>query len=95
MSDHSSQRSKSPTSSKSQSEEECELPCEGDLLVIRCMLGQIQKPFDERQRENIFHTRCLINNKLCSLIVDGVVAQMWQVQEWWKNLGYPPSRKTL
>ena len=71
MSDHSSQRSKSPTSSKSQSEKECELPCEGDLLVIRCMLGQIQKPFDESQRENIFHTRCLINNKLCSLIVDG------------------------
>jgi len=34
------------------------------------MLGQTQKPFDESQRENIFHTRCLINNKLCSLIVD-------------------------
>jgi len=34
------------------------------------MLGQIQKPFDESERENIFHTRCLINNKLCSLIVD-------------------------
>ena len=55
MSDHSSQSSKSPTSSKSQSEEECELPCEEDLLVIRCMLGQIQKPFDESQRENINH----------------------------------------
>jgi len=41
MSDHSSQRSKSPTSSKSQNEEECELPCERDLLVIRHMLGQI------------------------------------------------------
>jgi len=71
MSDHSSQMSKSPTSSRSQSEEKCELPCEGDLSVIRRMLGQIQKPFDESQRENIFHTRCLINNKLCSLIADG------------------------
>jgi len=34
------------------------------------MLGTIQKPFDETQRENIFHTRCLINNKLCSQIID-------------------------
>jgi len=30
MSDHSSQRSRSPTSSRSQSEEEYEMPCEGD-----------------------------------------------------------------
>jgi len=22
--------------------------------------------------------------------VDGVAAPMWQAQEWWKNLGYPP-----
>jgi len=71
MSDHSSQRSRSPTSSRSQSEEEYELLCEGDLLVVRRMLGQVQKPFDESQRETIFHTRCLINDKLCSLIVDG------------------------
>ena len=70
MSNHSSQKSNSLPSLKNQSEDECELPCEGDLLVIRRMLGQIQQPFDERQWENIFHTRCLINNKLCSLIVD-------------------------
>ena len=41
----------SPTSSRSQSEDEYELPCEGDLLVVRHMLGHIQKPFDESQRE--------------------------------------------
>jgi len=35
------------------------------------MLGTIQKPFDETQRKNIFHTCCLINNKLCSIIIDG------------------------
>jgi len=35
------------------------------------MLGTIPKPLDDTQRENIFHTRCLINNKLCSLIIDG------------------------
>ena len=26
---------------------------------------------DDTQRENIFHTRCLITNKLCSFIIDG------------------------
>ena len=58
-SDHSSQasRSSSPTSSRSQSEDESELPCEGDLFVVRRMLGHIQKPFDESRRENIFHRR--------------------------------------
>ena len=71
MSDHISQRSRSSTSSRNQSEEEYEIPCEGDLLVVRRMLGQVQQPFDENQRENIFHTRCLNNDKLCSLIVDG------------------------
>ena len=70
MSDHNSQRSRSPTTSRNQSEEECEIPCEGDLLVVRRMLSQVQQPFDESQRENIFHTRCLINYKLCSLIMD-------------------------
>jgi len=54
MNDHNSQRSKSPTSTKSQSEEEYEIPCEGDLLVVRRMLGLVLKPFDESQRENIF-----------------------------------------
>ena len=73
MSDHSSQssRASSPSYSKTPSEDECEIPCEGDLLVVRRMLGTIQKPFDDTQRENIFHTQCLINNKLCSMIVDG------------------------
>jgi len=34
------------------------------------MLEKIPKPLDETQRENIFHTHCLINNKLCSMIID-------------------------
>ena len=32
------------------------------------MLGQVPKEF-ENQRENIFHSRCQINNKTCSLII--------------------------
>jgi len=39
--------------------------------VARRMLGQLRKPFDESQKENIFHTHYLINDNLCSLIVDG------------------------
>jgi len=35
------------------------------------MLGTIPKPLDDTQRENIFYTRCLITNKLCSMIIDG------------------------
>jgi len=35
------------------------------------MLGTISKPLDDTRRENIFHTRCLITNKLCSMIIDG------------------------
>jgi len=34
------------------------------------MLGTIPKSLDDTQRENNFHTRCLIN-KLCSLIIGG------------------------
>jgi len=73
VSEHSdnSSRSNSPSPSKTLSEYECEIPCEGDLLMIRRMLGTIPKPLDDTQRENIFHTRCLITKKLCSLIIDG------------------------
>ena len=70
VSEHESASSRSSTPPRSPSEYESENPHEGDLLVVRRMLGQLSKPFDETQRENIFHTRCLINDKLCSLIVD-------------------------
>jgi len=73
VSEHSdnSSKSNSPSPSKTLSEYECKIPCEGDLLMIRRMLGTIPKPLDDTQRENIFHTRCLITNKLCSLIIYG------------------------
>ena len=73
VSEHSDQssRSNSPSPSKTSSDNECEIPCEGDLLVIRRMLGTIPKPLNDTQRENVFHTRCIITNKLCSMIIDG------------------------
>ena len=50
--------------------EEEETP-EGDLLMIRQLLGGQLKHEEESQRENIFHTRCLINGKVCMVIIDG------------------------
>jgi len=44
MSDYSSQRSRSSNHSISPSEEDSESPCEGDLLVVRRMLGQVLNP---------------------------------------------------
>ena len=45
---------------------------EGEALVTRRILSaQIKEDDDQQQRENIFHTRCHINNKVCSFIIDG------------------------
>ncbi|RVW19071.1 hypothetical protein CK203_087628 [Vitis vinifera] len=49
-----------------------EYPVEGESLVARCALSAQVKGDDmKQQRENIFHTRCHINNKVCSMIIDG------------------------
>ncbi|KAJ9677795.1 hypothetical protein PVL29_022651 [Vitis rotundifolia] len=49
-----------------------EYPVEGESFVARCALSaQVKKDDMEQQRENIFHTRCHINNKVCSMIIDG------------------------
>ena len=45
---------------------------EGECLVVRRALNcQVKEDEINEQRENIFHTRCLIQNKVCSLIIDG------------------------
>ncbi|XP_057994976.1 uncharacterized protein LOC131175278, partial [Hevea brasiliensis] len=48
-------------------------PMDGNILVtMRTLSAQVSMECgDEMQRENIFHTRCLVNDKLCSVIVDG------------------------
>jgi hypothetical protein len=49
-----------------------EYPVEGESLVARRALNtQIKIDDMEQQRENIFHTRCYVNNKVCSMIIDG------------------------
>jgi len=42
-----------------------------EVLVIRRLLSVQTKEDDvEQQRENIFHTRCVINDKVCSIMID-------------------------
>ncbi|KAL4651966.1 hypothetical protein ACB092_01G198800 [Castanea dentata] len=43
----------------------------GDLLVTRRVLNVQVKEEESNQRENLFHTRCFVNNKVCSIIIDG------------------------
>jgi len=44
----------------------------GESLVIRRVLNmQIKEDDVDQQRENIFHTRCHIQNKVCRMIIDG------------------------
>uniref|UniRef100_A0A2N9FQW0 RNA-directed DNA polymerase n=1 Tax=Fagus sylvatica TaxID=28930 RepID=A0A2N9FQW0_FAGSY len=43
----------------------------GDLLVARRVLNVQVKEEESHQRENLFHTRCFVNNKVCSVIIDG------------------------
>ena len=42
-----------------------------ELFMIRRMLGNQAKEEESNQRENLFHTRCLMQGKVCSLIIDG------------------------
>jgi len=43
---------------------------EGEMLVLTRVLNG-QKSAKDEQRENIFHTRCTVQGKVCSLIIDG------------------------
>jgi len=50
-------------------EEVVEEENEGDFLVLRRTLGGLKRSQDE-QRENIFHSRCMVKGKVCFLIID-------------------------
>ena len=51
-------------------EEIVEGPDEGELLVVRRALSGLFTQEGNEQREAIFHTRCTIGGKVCSLIID-------------------------
>ena len=52
-------------------EDSLDYPTSGPLLVTRRSLSVQPKTDDKEQRENLFHSRCLISSKVCSLIIDG------------------------
>ena len=43
---------------------------EGELLVLKRALSGLNEEKEE-QRENIFHAKCTVEGKVCSLIIDG------------------------
>ncbi|KAK5792946.1 hypothetical protein PVK06_034079 [Gossypium arboreum] len=51
-------------------EEELKYVVDCEILVIKRSLS-LQSIENEQQRENIFHTRCHVQDNVCSLIVDG------------------------
>ena len=40
------------------------------LVASRALNTHIKVDDAEQQRQNIFHTRCHVNNKVCSMIID-------------------------
>ena len=52
--------------------DDVEYAVQGELMVARRALSVQAKEDDEMQRDNIFHTRCHVQNKVCSVIIDGV-----------------------
>ncbi|XP_056857361.1 uncharacterized protein LOC130506687, partial [Raphanus sativus] len=52
-------------------EEYEEEPVQGRLLVARRTLSLQNKTVELEQRENLFYTRCMVQGKICSLIIDG------------------------
>jgi len=51
-------------------EDEVVLPVEESLIIRRTLQVQVKEDDNDLQRKNIFHTRCYVENKACSLIID-------------------------
>jgi len=67
-----SEGDKSMAKTERDSNDEVEYAAEGETLVNRRVLNSKVKEDDmKQQRENIFQTCCLINNKVCNMIIDG------------------------
>jgi len=62
--------SESEESKREESSEEIYPQEEGDLLMVRRLLGGQSCDLTQSERENIFHTRCKFFYNTCSLIVD-------------------------
>ncbi|KAJ9542861.1 hypothetical protein OSB04_029367 [Centaurea solstitialis] len=45
-------------------------PMVDNVLIIRKLLHTKVEPLEDEQRENLFQTRCLVNGRWCSMIID-------------------------
>ena len=51
-------------------EDELALPVAGSLVIRHTLQVQVIEDESNKQRENIFHTRCYVQSKVCGLIID-------------------------
>ena len=69
-----------------------EYAVQGDFLVSRMALSVQAKEDDKVQWENIFHIRCHIQNKVCSVIIDGGSCTNVASTTLVEKLGMPTSK---
>jgi len=50
--------------------DELALPIGESLVIRRTLQVQVKEDEINQQRENIFHTRCYVQSKVCGLIID-------------------------
>ncbi|CAA7052869.1 unnamed protein product [Microthlaspi erraticum] len=62
----------------------------GGLYPARRILSLQTSTKEEEQRENLFHTRCLVQDKVCSMIIDGGSCTNVASETMVKNLGLKP-----
>ncbi|KAF8052607.1 hypothetical protein N665_1538s0001 [Sinapis alba] len=77
------------TNKKESDDEGVEYPVQGEMLVTRRSLNAQPKAKEHEQRENLFHTRCLVLNKVSSLIIDGGSCTNVASETLVSNLGLP------
>ncbi|KAG7564135.1 Reverse transcriptase domain [Arabidopsis suecica] len=64
----------------------------GELYVARRTLSIQTRTEEEEQRENLFHTRCLVHEKVCSLIIDGGSCTNVASETMVRKLGLKPQK---
>ena len=69
-----------------------EYAVQGELMVARRVLSVQAKEDDKVQRENIFHTRYHVQNKICSVIIDGGSCTNVASTTLVEKLGMPTSK---
>ena len=65
---------------------------QGELLVAMGALSVQAKEDDKIQRENIFHTRCHVQNKVCTVIIDSDSCTNVASTSLVEKLGLPTSK---